>query len=183
MREIMAKGGDYGSNWLFFLTGGFAGLEFGTTETIDYWGLPLFLLRSMFFGGLLATIINNIMVFALSGTQKWFHGKGELVQIRNAIAWALVPFLLFLPVFLLKLNSFRNVITLNHQGILLGQYIRWDVLISECVIWTWSFVLMVNTLSVVQGYSLFKAFLHLLTASLLLLSPFMVILGLFRLLT
>lgn len=104
-------------------------------------------------GGLLSMWVGSHLI-RLSG--QWIGGAGNREHIKTAIAWAAVPSVFALPlwipqILLLGSDMFtEETPRLDAQPMLLIPFIA--VALAEMVLSVWSFVLLCNTIAEVQGF-------------------------------
>jgi len=107
----------------------------------------------------------------VSWTGKWFKGQGTFQTIRAAYAWASVPLIINIPLWLLMIFFFGGQLFLNFpEGYLLsdGQItLLFFILISKVILAVWSLVIYLNALSEVQNYSVLRAILNVIVAGLI----------------
>ena len=120
---------------------------------------------SAFVAALLGIVSLYISGFLLSLTGRWINGKANSLKLRAAIAWAGVPvvtsLLLFIPLFF-ALNS-------ESFGILSVSSIAFMIL------GVWSLVLQVGMISEIQKFSIWKAILNIILAGIVILIPLLII--------
>lgn len=172
MQQIMERGGDYKSNWLFFAAGTSLVLIDEPSEVIGYWSVYVVLLGAMLIGGLSGILIFNILATIIERTSKWFGGNGRFIQTRNALAWALFPAILTIPLFILKFIVFGKAMTIENPEGPMQNVISLAIYISRFITWFWAILLLTYTLHATQGYTRLLAFLHQLTALTIFILPF-----------
>ena len=120
---------------------------------------------SAFVAALLGIVSLYISGFLLRLTGRWINGKANSLKLRAAIAWAGVPvvtsLLLFIPLFF-ALNS-------ESFGILSVSSIAFMIL------GVWSLVLQVGMISEIQKFSIWKAILNIILAGIVILIPLLII--------
>ncbi|MCP3965143.1 MAG: hypothetical protein GY750_16835 [Lentisphaerae bacterium] len=84
---------------------------------------------------------------------KAFDGKAKKKEVRPAFLWACLPLIILIPVFLLLLL----VQTDNFTTPVMVSFLLTGFLATQL----WAFILLLKTLSQVQGFSLWKAFQNL----------------------
>lgn len=104
-------------------------------------------------------------------TGKWFKGEGTFETVRAAYAWASVPLILNIPLWLLMIFFFGGQLFLNFpEGYLLsdGQItLLFFILISKVILAVWSLVIYLNALAEVQNYSVLRAILNVIVGGLI----------------
>ncbi len=104
-------------------------------------------------GGLLSLWISS---FLLQWSGYMIGGIGDRVHIRTAIAWASVPAVFALPLWIVKLLLFGSTVfteagpRFETQPTLLIPFL--GIAVVEMVLGIWSLVLACNTIAEVQGY-------------------------------
>jgi hypothetical protein len=98
----------------------------------------------------------------LSFTGKWLGGKAPALYLRMALAWSTVPLILSAGMWLLLLLASPNELFLQSAS---GISLLFVNLIAF-ILGVWSFILFVQALSEVQGFTLFLAFLNIVLYSL-----------------
>ena len=120
---------------------------------------------SAFVAALLGIVSLYISGFLLSLTGRWINGKANALKLRAAIAWAGVPvvtsLLLFIPLFF-ALNS-ESFGILSVSGI------------AFMILGVWSLVLQVGMISEIQKFSIWKAILNIILAGIVILIPLLII--------
>lgn len=133
--------------------------------------------------GFLAGIVGLYIGAALiRWTGSWIGGRGTVENLRAAVAWANVPILWIFPLWLIEIAVFREELfttatpRLDANPSLAMLLVGLGVL--EIIAGIWGFVLMLKTVGEVQGFSAWKALGNLLLVLLVLLVPFLLIVGL-----
>jgi hypothetical protein len=104
-------------------------------------------------GGLLSLWIGSHLI-RLSG--KWIGGAGNREHIKTAIAWASVPTVFALPLWIPQILLFGSDMfteetpRLDAQTMLLIPFFA--MALMEIVLSVWAFVLLCNTIAEVQGF-------------------------------
>ena len=128
-------------------------------------------------GGLVGLWIGSHLI-RLSGS--WIGGLGNREHIKTAMAWAYVPSVCALPLWIPQLLLFGSDMfteatpRLEAQPSLLAPFLA--ILLAEMVLAIWAFVLLCNTVAEVQGYgSAWRGFGNLLLAVAIIIVPLMMV--------
>jgi hypothetical protein len=120
---------------------------------------------SAFVAALLGIVSLYVSGFLLSLTGRWINGKANALKLRAAIAWAGVPvvasILLFIPLFF----------TLNSDSMGLHGL----SIIVFMILGVWSLVLQVGMISEIQKFSIWKAILNIILAGIVILIPLLIL--------
>lgn len=132
-------------------------------------------------GGLFGWITYYFYGWLLSVTGRWISGNGSAANFRTVIAWALIPsiftLLLLLPELLIfgddLFRSERTNTSTFHDVI-------WIVFgLLEAVLGTWTIVILVKGVSLVQNFAAGKAIVNILLPGLLIVGPIILLAVLF----
>lgn len=117
---------------------------------------------SVFLGMLMISITSGLLLW----TGKWIGGKGTYYPIRAAVAWSNVPIIVNVILWLVLIAYFKKEVfvdTFSETAFLGGEMILTaSIFLIQTVLSIWSFVIMVNALAQVQGFSAWKALLNVL---------------------
>ena len=120
---------------------------------------------SAFVAALLGIVSLYISGSLLSFTGRWLKGKANALKLRAAIAWAGVPVIaslvLFIPLFFALNSSSMGIIGLSS--------------IAFVVLGLWSLVLQVGMISEIQGFSIWKAILNIILAIIVIAVPLLIL--------
>jgi hypothetical protein len=138
---------------------------------------------AVFIGPLGGLISLWILSHLLRLTGKWIGGIGNRVHLKTAIAWAAVPAVFALPLWIPELLLFGSDMFTSETPKLDAQPALGIVLVAtgfaEITLGIWSLVLLCNTVAEVQGFrSAWRGLGNLVLAGLLLLIP-LILLGIF----
>ena len=116
-------------------------------------------------GAMLGVAMFYLAALLYSITGQWIGGKADALKLRAAIAWSMLPMaagsILVIPfVFAVRNNSFAIISSI--------------LLIFQILI-VWAFILHVGMISEVQKFSIWKAILNGLLASMLLVLPILML--------
>ncbi len=130
-------------------------------------------------GGLIGLWVGSHLI-RLAGTM--IGGQGERTQIKTAIAWASVPSVFALALWVPQILLFGSDLFTEATPRLDSQPLLWipfiAISIAEVVLGVWSFVLLCNTVAEVQQfYSAWRGFGNLILAGLLLVVPMMIMIA------
>ncbi len=130
-------------------------IEIGIAGDIFDWRAMLLVIL----GGLLIGIINLYLFAALlAWTGKLFRGRASALQIRAVVAWAFVPLIASLLIYLISLGGFA-ILRIDTIGI------AQDV---SNILGVWSVILMIIMLSRVQAFGAVRATLNVVLGGILL---------------
>ncbi len=115
------------------------------------------------FVGLLAI---NFVSALFYWTGKWIGGVAAFDHIRAAVAWSNMPNFINILIWIINISAFRRALfTKNFTQI---SFLGGDAILifltslGQVIIAVWVFVLLLNSLSTVQGFSIWKAILNVL---------------------
>lgn len=109
----------------------------------------------------LGLLMLSILAFVLLLLGKCFGGKATFVQVRAALAWALIPVVSSLLLYIVLLFVLYHLLITMPASAL--QISGWDVIllvgyaIVQSVLGLWSFLLLITCIAQVQGFSLFRS--------------------------
>lgn len=114
-------------------------------------------------------------------TGNWLDGKASGEEVRAAIAWATVPLVFTLPLWipqiaLLGQEIFKSQTPLLDSNLSLA-IILLALVIIEFLAAVWSFFLLMHCLGQVQGFSAWKALGNAILAGLVIIIPVLVVVG------
>ncbi|MEM1294226.1 MAG: Yip1 family protein [Verrucomicrobiota bacterium] len=118
----------------------------------------------------------------LRWTGSWLRGTAESGDIRAAIAWASVPVVCWMPLWIPQLLLFgKELFTtetphLDESPVLLAALIGLGIL--EVIVGVWSFILLLHTIGQAHGFSAWKALGSIFLAFLTVALPLIILLGL-----
>lgn len=125
-------------------------------------------------GGLFGWITYYIYAACISWTGRWFEGKADTQSILRILAYALYPCIFILILLVPQIAIYGNGIFQSDYGIentgLINNLVYYGLLLGNVILGIRSFVLSVIGISVVQRFSMWKAFLNLLLPVLLFIS-------------
>jgi len=133
----------------------------------------------IFVGGLFGWISYYIYAALLSWTGKWLNGQGDTDAILRLIAYAMIPsivaLLLFIPNILIFGNeTFQSSLELSGRGFV-PIFVYYLSAFLEVMLGVWTIVLLVIGISAVQQLSILKAILNLLLPGLIIVVPLVII--------
>ena len=132
----------------------------------DSSSLLTIVITSVFLGGLFGWIFYYIYGSLISWTGGWLKGKAVTDDIIRVIAYATLPIALSLLMLIPQITIygvevFKDEGDTNSGGIL-SNVVFYGSAICEVVLSLWSFILTIIGVSVVQNFSIGKAFLNVL---------------------
>ena len=135
--------------------------SFSLAERFSLIGVLLIAVILSVFVGMIGISIGSLLVF---WTGRWIGGKSSYDNIRAAVAWSNVTNIVNLCVWLILLGVFGNEVFLSGfaQKVFAGyqSVIIFLVFLAQAVVAVWSFVILINGISEVQGFSNWKALLN-----------------------
>jgi hypothetical protein len=128
-------------------------------------------------GGLLSLWISSHL---LRWTGSWIGGAGSRQHLKTAIAWAAVPVIFALPLWIPKLLLFGSDMFTAETPRLDAQPLLWipfiAIGVAEVVLGVWSFVLLCHTVAEAQGFrSAWRGFGNLLLAGAVIIVPLLLL--------
>ena len=188
IREIL----EYNPQYLVLLLAGLFGIRYaldmaGAYMLGDMFNLWLILAGAIIIGPIIGIISLYISSFLMVWTGKWINGKSSYEHMRAALAWAYIPILWGMLMYLLQIPLFGSELfssltpTLSASGLLTSLFIVLSLLGITFDIW--SFSLSLKTVSEVQGFSVWKALLNMVLVLLVVLIPLLIILTIYFLVT
>jgi hypothetical protein len=140
----------------------------------DY-SLTTIILIALFFGPILGIFLLYIMGWLVQFTGKWIGGIEERSEIRKAIAWANIPIAWSLIVWCIAIILFGreyfmgDIAAIEFSSFKINMY--YILLFIDIIIYCWFIYIIVKCLAVAQKFSAWKSLLNLILASLLPMTP------------
>lgn len=138
---------------------------YGISRAIDRGGLQLFpflvynpfltTLGVLVIGAVSGVILVYLSAFLFELTGKLLGGRGSSENLRAAIVWSYVPGFWILPLDVVSVTLLPWLITISQTWVVLYLLIS----IADIVIGIWLFVLLLQTIGEVHGFSAWKALL------------------------
>ena len=120
---------------------------------------------SVFVAAILGIISLYISGFLLSLTGKWIGGKADALKLRATIAWASVPvvasLVLFIPLFFALNSELMGILGLSS--------------IAVAILGIWSLVLQVGMISEIQKFSIVKTIFNIILSIIVVLIPALIL--------
>ncbi len=116
----------------------------------------------------------NISVWSavVAWVGRLFKGQGHFKTVRAAYAWAAVPLIINIPVWVLMIFIFGHQVFLNFPDASTLpnslMFFLFATLVIKLVLAIWSLVIYLNALAQVQSYSMLKAILNVVVAGIIL---------------
>ncbi len=135
--------------------------SFALVEVIPVWAA---LIGALVISGFLGIAGISIASWLLSVTGRWIGGKGSFDNVRAAVAWSNVPNFVTILMWVALFGVFgtqvlnRNFSDMQFIGYQAGTLFL--VMLIESIVSVWGFVILLNTLAEVQGFSLWRALLN-----------------------
>ena len=128
--------------------------------------LVVILIGAVILAAILGALMINIGTALLSWTGKWIGGTGTFQQIRAAVAWSNMPSVVNIILWVINIGFFGSRIFRSDfiETPFVGNELSLIMLtaIIQLVIAVWAFIIILNALAEVQGFSAWKAFLNIL---------------------
>lgn len=130
-------------------------------ESLPLWAILIASLVLCPFIGALGITISSLL---LSWTGKWIGGKGDFLRVRSAVAWSSVPNVGTVALWIVLVGVFGSQVFFSgfsdmpFVGYQAG--VIFIVFLIESILSIWGFILLLNTLSEVQKFSVWKALLN-----------------------
>lgn len=146
----------------------------------DQFSLMSILLASLFIGPIVGVIGLYISGFLVSWTGKWIGGHASSNDIRIALAWAQIPIIWTVGIWIPEILIFGQELFMSpdENGLILtAPYAFFAVgfFIVKVTASLWAFVLLLKSVGQVQGFSAWKALWNLIIPGLLFLIPVILI--------
>lgn len=136
---------------------------YGISRVIDRGGLLLFAflvynpflttLGVLVIGAVSGVILVYLSAFLFELTGKLLGGRGSSENLRAAIVWSYVPSFWILPLDVISVTLLPWLITISQMWVV--PYLL--ISIADIVVGIWSFVLLLQTIGEVHGFSAWKA--------------------------
>ena len=135
--------------------------SFYLTSTIPLWAVIVSALILCIFLGVIGI---SISAWVLQVTGRWIGGKGNFQTIRAAVAWSNVPNFVTVLMWIALIGIFGGQVF--SPGFTESHFIGFQagavflIFLIQSVISVWGFIILLNTLGEVQGFSAWKALLN-----------------------
>lgn len=137
--------------------------NFSLGEKVPIWAI---LIGALIVCTIFGMIGISVSTWLLHVTGRWIKGKGSYQMIRTAVAWSNVPNIVTILMWIVLMSVFGRAV-FNKQfsdthfiGFQAG--IVFIVFLVQAVISIWGFIILLQGLSEVQGFSVWKALLNVL---------------------
>lgn len=170
-RETIRKIVNFNPKYGFFLLSFLYGLpmlfywaqDLSLGETTSLMGIVIGSVILAIFVGMLSMTIGSALVL---WTGKWIGGKSSYYPIRAAISWSCVPNVLSIIIWAVLILLFGKNLFLDsfpQQSLSTGlMLLGVGLVVIQGVLAVWAFVIAVNGIAEVQGFSAWKALLNVL---------------------
>lgn len=135
----------------------------------DYYvtgGILIVALLLSVFAGMLGITITSAL---LSWTGKWIGGKAPFLNIRAAVGWSNIPNIINIVMWLIMIAHFGGMVFNRNfpQMPFMGGEMLFvlSIFLVQFIMAIWSFVMLLISLSEVQGFSAWKALLNMIIPS------------------
>ncbi len=129
-----------------------------------YFSWPVILITALIFAVFIGMLGITITAGLLTWVGKWIGGVGSFTQVRAVVAWSNLPVIVTALTWIAWIFIFKG--TLFYDGFLstgfagMAKTLIMSFAILQFAASLWSFVLLLITLSEVQGFSVWKALLN-----------------------
>lgn len=130
----------------------------------DRYPLAGIVIVALLLAGIVGALMINISTALFYWTGKWIGGTGSYQTIRSAVAWANVPNLVNILIWIVNIGVFggrifqHNFVETPFAGSELGVIFLTSVV--QIIVAVWSFIIILKALGEVQGFSAWKALLN-----------------------
>jgi hypothetical protein len=130
----------------------------------DRYPLAGIVIVSLLLAGIIGALMINISTALFYWTGKWIGGTGSYQTIRSAVAWANVPNLVNIFIWIVNIGVFggrifqHNFVETPFVGGELGVIFLTSVV--QIIVAIWAFIIILKALGEVQGFSAWKALLN-----------------------
>lgn len=135
--------------------------SFALSAVIPLWAI---IIGSLVVCTFLGVIGISIAAWLLQITGRLLGGKGNFMTIRAAVAWSNVPNFVTVAMWIVLLGMFggqvfnRDFSEMHFVGYQAGTLFL--VMLIETIVSVWGFIILLNALAEVQGFSIWKALLN-----------------------
>jgi hypothetical protein len=134
---------------------------FALTPAVPLWAIVI---GSFILCTFLGIIGISVSAWLLQLAGRWIGGKGNFQEVRAAVAWSNVPNCVTVIMWFILLGIFGSQ-AFSHAfpetqfvGYLAG--ILFLIMLIETIVSVWGFIILLNTLAEVQGFSVWRAILN-----------------------
>ncbi|EAR10656.1 Yip1 family protein [Reinekea blandensis] len=149
----------------------------------DDFSVVMIVLMAMSLGALGGILAMYVYGWLLSWTGNWINGQGHREEIRAAIAWANVPviwaLLLWIPQYALIGREMFMAEAYSLTESTTTFVLFFGLAVIEVILGIWAFIIFLKCLGEVQGFSAWKALWNCIIPLLVVGLPFVLIIGLF----
>ncbi|MNL19490.1 Yip1 domain protein [compost metagenome] len=135
-------------------------------DHFSIWGVIGF---SIFIGVLFGWILNYIYSFFISKTGRYLNGKASTESILRVLAYSLIPAIISLFVFFLRILIYGNSIfrsSIIYEGEL-NNIIYYFFIFIDLFLMSWSLILFIIGVSIVQKFSILKSIVNIISPAIL----------------
>jgi len=137
--------------------------SFNLVSVIPFWAVVAASLIASFFLGMMGICVS---AWLLQVVGRWMGGRGDFASVRAAVAWSNVPNCVTVLMWGVLLSLFGSSVFNRHfaetQFIGYQAGILFLVMLVESIASIWGFIILLNVLAEVHGFSLWKALLNVL---------------------
>jgi len=173
--------------WIICLFGVTVALEQASLRSAgDTVSLPIILVLSLVLGPLIGWLSWMLISGLVYWTGSWFGGTGSWEEVRTAVAWASIPFIAKLILWVPQLLLFgREMFTtvmpsleVEHNPLMWAAFILLELV--DLILTVWYYVVLSKSIGEAHDFSAWKGFFALIIGILLFLLPFVFLGILFR---
>ncbi len=159
--------------WLCAIYGFVSILGFFQTFSFGYffhfYGLIVF---SVIFSFICGYVIFSIIAFFMYFVGKWFKGKATFKQVRAAIAWANVPMIIIVVIWIILLCLYKGILfrefTKSVPLDTANTIILFVLMIIQIILSVWSIIIFINALAQVEKYSIIRSIFTIIVGAIIL---------------
>ena len=142
------------------------------------------LIFAVILGGLLGLLFYYVYAALLSWTGNWLDGKATINQFASVLAWSLIPsictLILLVPKYIIFGDKTFTIDTneLNQLSLIL----YYLFIVIETLLSIWSIIILISGVSLIQGFTIWKALLNSILPIFAIIIPILLFLGIMYLL-
>ena len=131
--------------------------------SVPAWAIIIGALVICTFLGMIGISISSWLLHIVG---RWIGGKGNFLTVRAAVAWSNVPNIATILLWAVLLGCFggqvfnKNFSQMHYIGYQAG--VLFLIMLIETIVSIWGFIILLNTLAEVQGFSIWKSLLNIL---------------------
>ncbi|QIL77013.1 YIP1 family protein [Hymenobacter sp. HDW8] len=135
------------------------------------------LLTAIIMGGLTGWIVYYFYAWLMSVTGKWLKGQAASDTFRTILAWAMVPSIFTLLLIIPEVLIFGDdLFKSEHTNTSSFNSIMWVFFaLTEAVLSSWTLVILVKGICLIQGFNTGKAIINMLLPGVLIVVPLLLL--------